>query len=247
MWKCLLGIFVALTVAVSALVAADFWEKKRYTDWDEMEIQKLMTDSPWCKSFSVYLKGFSGGGRGGGGGMSGGGGGGGGRGGRGGGGGAGGGEGGGEMGGGGGGASGLPVAMRWRSALPVRQALVRYAELRKVPASPNTTDSLVRPAQVYAIEIEGLPEKAVTETPDDLKARTEMRIKNLPPIQALEVRKEQQRGRVALYLLFPKAQNGAHVIAEGDNEVEIFLQLETGKVSRKFKVKDMLFDGKPEL
>ena len=34
-----------------AAVAADFWEKKKYTQWSEKECQKLLTDSPWTEKW----------------------------------------------------------------------------------------------------------------------------------------------------------------------------------------------------
>jgi hypothetical protein len=48
-------------------------------------------------------------------------------------------------------------------------------------------------------------------------------------------------------LVFPRLQPGAHEIKLEDEEVEVFLQLEAGKISRKFKLKDMVVDGKLEL
>jgi len=55
-----LGGFVALSLAVGGLLAADFWQKKKFTEWDQQEVAKMLNDSPWAKSFTVYLKGFGG-------------------------------------------------------------------------------------------------------------------------------------------------------------------------------------------
>ncbi len=43
---------IALTLPLLAvlavyLLAADFWESKPYTEWDDKEIQKIFDDSPW--------------------------------------------------------------------------------------------------------------------------------------------------------------------------------------------------------
>ena len=251
MRKFILGLIVAFTLLTSGLFAADFWQKKKFTEWNTGDVEKMMTDSPWSKSFTVYLKGFGGRG-GGGGGMGGGGGGGrgGGRGGRGGGGGGemgGGDEGGGGGMGGGGGASGTGVRMRWHTALPVKQAIVRMRFGAEAGTSKEGAESLNRKEMIYAVGIEGLPSKAITYSPEELPKHAELRIKNLPPIPPLQVRAEQQRATTTLYLLFPREQAGAHVIAPADDEVEVFLQLESGKVSRKFKLKDMMFAGKLEL
>jgi hypothetical protein len=252
------GGFVALSLAVGTLFAADFWEKKKFTEWDQKEVARMLSDSPWARSFTAYLKGFGGGGRGGGdmGGMGGGGRGGGGRGG-----GMGGADMGGDMGGGGGGggggemgggmaagvSSGIPVLVRWHTALPVKEAIARVRYGAEAGTSKEAAQSLSRQEQYYIIGISGLPAKAITLKPEELKAHAELRIKDQPPIQATQVQVEQQRATSTLYLIFPRLQQGAHEITLADNEVEVFLQLEAGKVSRKFKLKDMVLDGKLEL
>lgn len=242
-----LVLFIALAVTAAALCAADFWQKKKYTEWTQKDVEKMMTDSPWSKTFTAYLKGFGGGargggGRGGGGRGSRGGGGGGGEGGEGG--GGGGGEGGG---GGGGGASGTPVRMRWHTALPVKQAIMCARLGAEVGSSKEAAEAFDRKEIVYIVGIEGLPAKAVAMPPEELAKHAELRVKNLEPIHPLQVRTEPRGPMMTLYLLFPKTQPGAHEINPADDEVEVSLQLESGKVSRKFKLKDMMFAGKLEL
>ncbi len=258
MRNCILAGLVALGVAVSGLSAADFWQKKKFVEWDDKEVAKILTDSPWAKSFTVYLKGFGGGGRGGGGmggGMGGGGGrGGGGRGGggRGGGGGMGGADTGGDIGGGGGDmgggvSSGTEVLVRWHTALPVKEAVARTRYGAEAGTSKEAAQSLGRQEQVYVVGIVGIPARAITLKPDDLKEHAELRVKGQPPIQPVQVQTEPQRATTVLYLVFPKVQQGARQITLADDEVEIFLQLEAGKISKKFKLKDMVYNGKLEL
>ncbi len=238
-----------LLLACSAF-AADFWQKKKYTDWTDDDIRKLMSDSPWAKTVTVALKGFGAppavlpmGGGGGGGGRRGGGGGGGDAGGEGGGMGAGGGEAGSMM----GGSPGTQIAIRWRSALPVRQAIARYSALREAPNAAAAAEALTRPMQVYSVEIAGLPSKAVPMDPEQIKDNAELRVKNQSPLRPAEVRIEAQGRNTAVYLLFYRTQAGARAIQLADNEVEVFLQLEAGKISKKFKLKDMVFAGQLEL
>ncbi len=257
-----LALLVSLAFLSSVLFAADFWQKKKFSEWDEKETAKLLNDSPWAKSFSVYLKGFEArGGRGGGmdSGMGGGGGRGGGR--RGGGGGGGGGfsaesqgggegGGGGDMGGGGGGpavSSGIPVVMRWLTSLPIRQVNARLKFGPEAGTSKEAADLLAKPQQFYIVGISGIPAKAITVNPEELKNLAELRLKNLPPIKPSNVQVEAQRATAILYLVFPRMQEGAHQIVVADDEAEVFLQIEAGKISRKFKLKDMVFDGKLEL
>lgn len=46
--------FVLFTLLVSlAASAAEFWEKKKYTEWSEKECRKLLSDSPWAQQKSA--------------------------------------------------------------------------------------------------------------------------------------------------------------------------------------------------
>ncbi len=157
----------------------------------------------------------------------------------------GGGMGGGEM--GGGGSSGIPVLMRWHTALPIKQAVARARYGAEAGTSKEAAQSLGRQEQVYVVGIFGLPAKAVTVKPEELKSQAELRVKGQPPVQAAQVQAEQQRAGMNLYLVFPRLQQGARQVTLEDNEVEVFLQLEAGKISRKFKLKDMVAGGKLEL
>ncbi len=60
-----------LALGVTALLAADFWKAKKFTEWSDKEVQKMLDDSPWAHKDALAMQG--------GGGMPGGGGGGGGR------------------------------------------------------------------------------------------------------------------------------------------------------------------------
>jgi hypothetical protein len=68
-------LIVSLVAFVSLLFAADFWETKDYSTWDEKETLKMLENSPWAKKTrlrenenarSSFGGGFGGGGRGGG-------------------------------------------------------------------------------------------------------------------------------------------------------------------------------------
>src|SRR5436305_13620646 len=56
---------IAILVAAGAccaLLAADFWQMKKFTEWDEKEVAKILKDSPWCHTFTVEVKRQGGGG-----------------------------------------------------------------------------------------------------------------------------------------------------------------------------------------
>ncbi|MBN9657696.1 MAG: hypothetical protein J0H49_05925 [Acidobacteria bacterium] len=170
-----------LLTGAALLFAADFWEKKPYTEWTEKEARRVLTDSPWARNANVTFgggvgeTGEGGMGRPGGGGMGGPGGGGmggpggGGEGGMGrpGGGGMGGpggggmgGPGGGGMGGGGvggGGVASMSAVVRWQSSLPVRQAMVQLKSTTEPDKASAAKATLNEPSKNYVIAVEGLP------------------------------------------------------------------------------------------
>jgi hypothetical protein len=144
------------------LEAADFWEKKKFSQWSPKEVQKILRDSPWARPVQVHLQGPSVGGAGG-------------RGRRGGGrstdvsaesGGGFGSEGSGMPRGGGGmeGMSSPPTAtviVRWHSALPVKQAVARARFGDEAGTSPEAAQMLARDQDRYVIGVIGVPMQAV--------------------------------------------------------------------------------------
>src|SRR5436190_2407804 len=44
--------FTGLLIAGGA-VAEDFWVKKEYLQWTDVEVKKILTDSPWAKDATV--------------------------------------------------------------------------------------------------------------------------------------------------------------------------------------------------
>jgi hypothetical protein len=90
---------IAFAAGATALLAADYWQNKPFIDWsDKKEVAKMLTASPWSGQVPLSMSGGGGGG---------------GR----------GGEGGGM--GGGGGMPSRSVTVRWVSALPVKEALLK--------------------------------------------------------------------------------------------------------------------------
>ena len=45
----------AFLLTSAALWAADFWEKKKFVDWSEKEVTKILTKSPWARRVDVRL------------------------------------------------------------------------------------------------------------------------------------------------------------------------------------------------
>jgi hypothetical protein len=48
-----LFILTLLLITIPIALGADFWEKKEYAEWKDRECIKMLTDSPWAKSYSI--------------------------------------------------------------------------------------------------------------------------------------------------------------------------------------------------
>ena len=248
----LLTLFVLL-VGVCGLDAADFWESKKFSEWTEKEVRKMLMDSPWARPVSISMGGM--------GGRSGGMGGGGGRGRRGGGGMGGGGgisaepSGGdeGSFGGGGRGGGGIDapqvapsitVIVRWHGALPIKQAVAKSRFGDEAATSAEALKMIERQEPRYVVGIAGLPAGALRGSPDQLKSAASLKIKGREPIQAENVQAERDQNRANLYLFFPK---GEKPITVEDGDVEVAVKLGSLEIKRKFRLKDMMYQGRLEI
>jgi hypothetical protein len=48
-----LFILILLLITIPIALGADFWEKKEYKEWKDRECIKMLTDSPWAKSYNI--------------------------------------------------------------------------------------------------------------------------------------------------------------------------------------------------
>jgi hypothetical protein len=253
MRRSLFTLFLVLGLGAWALGAAEFWEKKKFSEWTEKEVRKMLNDSPWARPVEIRVDAMGGARAGGGGGRR-----------RGGGGGGGfdasaGSMGGADEGMGGGmgrGGGGMPmpeavptitVYVRWRTALPVKQALVRARFGDEAATSPDAAKFLSAQETHHIIEIAGVPMPMLRIKPDQLKAGAQLRIKDKPPIQAVDLKAGRDENRINLYLMFPRQQDGTPVIVLEDKEVEVLLKAGPLDIRRKFRLKDMIFEGKLEI
>lgn len=260
-------LFVSVLGAVP-LSAAEFWEKKKRAEWNDKEIKKLLTDSPWCRTVSgSFKRDARGGGKGQGGGVGQGGGmnqaggmgrnggtmaqgggmarggGGGGRGGR----GGGGMGGGGSMGGMGGGdlpsTPSFTALLRWASALPVKEALLKAKLGDEIDASAEAKESLGREENSYVIALLGLPPAVARTDPKrmqaGLKSGTTLVRKGKPAIVPQEVTVHRLQNGLSIVYQFPRTDP----ITLDDKEVEFISRVGPVEFKRKFKLKEMVYGG----
>ena len=274
MKKLALSLILLLGFGLVSLHAADFWETKDFKDWKPKEVQRMLTNSPWTRTVSLSMGGSFGG--------------------------MGGRMGGGMdasqssgrvpgMGGGGGGRRGnrssgmdmdemrpsLNVYVRWLSALPVRQALVRNNFGDEVTGEA-AMKLLELEDERYIIAVAGLPARMAmgrrdgsgqprnpemtseqrqqqrqagppTGALERIKDKATIRVKGKDPIHPNHVEMSGSQQNSDIYLFFPRGNDGGLDIVLEDKEVEFLLDLERSDVKRKFKLKDMVYQGKLEL
>jgi hypothetical protein len=237
------------------LLAADFWEKKEFTSWNDKEVEKLLKDSPWAKRTYVKYEnkpmdpgargpgkppmgnvaGMGGMGGGGFGGMGGGG------------------FGGGMGGMGGGGGEPVPVIVRWHSSLPIKQAvaILRYDE--EVENSEEAAEMLNRQESAHIVGVIGIPgqKRMFDMYMKSIKERSQLVIEEKPPIQAVEVFTNQDGENIDLYVAFPRYQNNEPLISLEDKKIEVLIEYDSGfritRIKKEFKLKDMQYQGKLEI
>ncbi len=225
--KTICRVLFAVCVTGAAVWGANFWEKTEFTHWSGKEVKKMLTNSPWAKRVTITLgapmaAGLAGGG---GGGRRGGGGGGGGIP------GGGGGGGGGRRGGGGGGgntdiprAPTINLAVRFRSALPIKQSLVKGNMGESTELTPEMTEFLNRKETHYVVAVDHLPQQLsrMSQNPDALIGTAVLRRKGKTDLAAEKVEVQAADQVTRFYYFFPRTEE----IHLADKEVEFFMKIE---------------------
>jgi hypothetical protein len=216
-----LGIVGVWVIAGAAVLTADFWMEKPFLEWSDKDVEKMMTGSPWAATVGVALPpppprptDDAGGGRGGG-----------------------------RGGGDGFGADPrrVRVTVTWRSALPMKQAVVRSAAGQGGTVTDAQKTFLSQDENFYVLALGGLPPPYSMIGPStEISAVLERKDKD----DILAVDRTSQRGAAGAILLlaFPRG-----AITLEDREVELVVKIDRLSLKRKFKLQDMVFDGQLEL
>jgi hypothetical protein len=220
-----LPLLALASLAVATVSAADFWIEKPFLEWSDRDAEKLMTGSPWAAIVSVALPPtlpvpVDGGG---------------------------GGRGGGRGGDGGDGGDGfgpgprrIRLTISWRSALPYKQALVRAQVGQGGTLTADHEAFLSQEEPFYVVGVTGLPPQYVR--PGTAVVEAFLRRRNLPDIPAAQAGTQRSASGLVLLVGFPRG-----AIAPEDNEVEFVAKFDRLEVKRKFKLKEMTFEGRLEL
>jgi hypothetical protein len=127
----------------------------------------------------------------------------------------------------------MTLTVSWRTALPLRQAIA------KKKSEADAKKLIYEPQKYYAILVTGLPGRGGAEMKEMLMKNTSLNIKGKEPIAPEDI----QSGGTAAMFLFPKTV----AIDLDDKEVEFSTKLGQTIVKTKFKLKDMVFNGKLDL
>lgn len=225
------AIILLLLLATPAL-AGDFWKEKPYQQWTKEEVRRVLTESPWARSYTFFSGGVSFDSR----------------------------EGGDAslagrdrpegtaMGGGIAGMSrgpgsqpeapGAKYFVVWSSAATVRKALARQQLLRGDATPDQIEQSLRQPVEHYAITLIGSDLSALaTEDPQALRSKVFLRPKRtrqkfLPDQAQLQGSPDDKHITAAIFVFPRRTASGESIISTDEKVVEFGCELK----SLSFKV-----------
>ena len=239
-----------------ALFAAEAWEAKPFEAWSDKDLQKVVSNSPWARQTRALLTGAAarengpaasgvgdastnqvagaGAGRG-----------------------SGGAGGAGRLGaapsdfdptGQAGQQPGVPVIIRWQTALPLRQAQMRGKYGKEAATSPDSQKFLAQEPMLYVVSVAGLPGAMVSggagdQAKQNIARSASLTAKGKEPLRPLGVEFVPNGSAVDVLIGFPRTIP----LTLEDQEVEFSSQIGPAAVKYKFKLKDMLLHGKLEL
>jgi hypothetical protein len=133
------------------------------------------------------------------------------------------------------------MTLLWRSAMPVKQALLRKEMLAN--STSNLPDSLDRTETDYMVVLAGIPMRLAPSPADQTLEQFALNVDKQKPIYATKIYLQEHEQTVDLFMIFPRTRP----IASQDKEVEVVAKYGFLETKKKFKVKDMMVKGKLEL
>ncbi len=146
------------------------------------------------------------------------------------------------------------------TAKPVRQAFIRMIELK----TPNTAPEKVAERRTFidrdfgdyvvvTLKLDGTDQKKIAPAkqflsgadPNALKTNTYIERKDGKRLALMDYRAPGQDSLGAKFI-FPRTLEGKPFIDNSSGEVRVYIELGKTKVLRRFKVADMMYDGKLE-
>ena len=142
---------------------------------------------------------------------------------------------------------GTSVTLIWQTALPVKQAIVKRQYGAEAGTSPEAKAKLERPDQFYVLTLGGMPGSMLGAAQGDRKAAlldtAMITVNGKPPLKAVDVQATGGRGPATVSFLFPRTTT----FTVEDKEMEFSSKFDKVVIKKKFKLKDMVFNGKVEM
>ena len=140
----------------------------------------------------------------------------------------------------------INVTVRWASALPVKQAVIRARYRGDFEESEQDKQLLNMKDEQYVVLLSGLPSRmarGLQRSTDRIRQMTVLHRKKKDPIAAASVEVLPRDQFVEIFMFFPRDE----AIALEDKDVELRTQVGPFKIKRKFKLKKMVYNDKLEL
>ena len=152
----------------------------------------------------------------------------------------------GGRGGGRGGGNTIPptrVVLQWRTAQPIRQAMVRRRIGQGGTVDPAVQDLLSQSSPGYVVAVTGVPGQFGGLTPEALMAEARLERKGKSPIVPVQAQPQRAGRGVAIVYFFPKDD----AIVLEDKEVEFITKVGGVTIKKEFTLEDMVFNDQLEL
>ena len=140
----------------------------------------------------------------------------------------------------------INVTVRWASALPVKQAIIRSRYRGDFEESEQDKQLLNMQDEQYVVLLSGLPSRmarVLQRNTGRIQQMTALHRKKKDPIPAASVELLPRDQFLQVFLFFPRSE----AIALEDKDVELRTQIGPFKIKRKFKLKKMVYKDKLEL
>ena len=143
----------------------------------------------------------------------------------------------------------VPVTVRWETAMPVKWAWSRIRESSRVGSKTDGEEWMGKDSSQVVVSVSGLPPRTIPVEAaerdrflDGVRSQSYLKVGKRARWLPIGAKLGKQQRWLALYLLFPRER--AREVELRDKTVEFVTRISDQKISRKFKLKDMVLEGK---
>jgi hypothetical protein len=141
----------------------------------------------------------------------------------------------------------MVLVVRWQTALPIKQAMLKMKYGAEATTSEEAKKVLESGTGLYVITVAGLGQGMLRGETDAVKKalleQTSLSAKGKDELKPTDIQMGRAGRGMDLYFVFPKKVE----FAVEDKEIEFTTKFGTINVKQKFRLKDMVFNGKLSL